>query len=406
MNKITSINGILLTPLDEWSGHVENEIAHVTEEERSTWNAKADASALSAKADASSFNAHKEDAAAHITAKERETWNGKQDKLTDEAGNMTLDGDLSVASTINANGGINIPLAASPNTPASAVNRLCSLGMAAVTDAFSTQSFLSAFTLYGNSVAVEQTVPGWCWMLRKTAAANGTIQVNLISPFLGVCNYSGWRGFVLPIALGNNGSRNARKLTFFVGTTDNLTKKTAEDLDMFTLSPAAGNTGTFVRFIDVTFYQINDSTTTPAGYPVRVRELLYNKSEAKWVVYETNSVIPSFNTAPSCNMFLAYQQSDTSSSIPAGLWIGSNGYDARRLLRIADLHAVTDSFNWMGVNSLYWDCEGYNSHSYVGAMHQMTAPGYNQQNGAYHAFTSLETRLIQSTSTYDFTPYE
>lgn len=75
-----------------------------------------DASALSAKADASSFNAHKEDAAAHITAKERETWNGKQDKLTDEAGNMTLDGDLSVASTINANGGINIPLAASPNT--------------------------------------------------------------------------------------------------------------------------------------------------------------------------------------------------------------------------------------------------------------------------------------------------
>lgn len=36
----------------------------------------------------------------------------------------------------------------------------------------------------------------------------------------------------------------------------------------------------------------------------------------------------------------------------------------------------------------------------------MTAPGYNQQNGAYHAFTSLETRLIQSTSTYDFTPYE
>ena len=86
MNKITSINGILLTPLDEWSGHVENEIAHVTEEERSTWNAKVDASALSAKADASSFNAHKEDAAAHITAKERETWNGKQDKLTDEAG--------------------------------------------------------------------------------------------------------------------------------------------------------------------------------------------------------------------------------------------------------------------------------------------------------------------------------
>ena len=49
MNKITSINGILLTPLNEWSEHVKNETAHVTEEERTAWNAKADAAAYNSK---------------------------------------------------------------------------------------------------------------------------------------------------------------------------------------------------------------------------------------------------------------------------------------------------------------------------------------------------------------------
>ena len=157
MNKITSINGTLIASLNELNEHVENGTAHVTEEERTAWNnqttvkakgiliatqedldehtgnkaihvtederaawnAKADAAALSAKADASSFNVHKDDAVVHITAKERETWNGKQDKLTDEAGNMTLDGGLTAqggtfSDAVNANGGINIPLAAGP----------------------------------------------------------------------------------------------------------------------------------------------------------------------------------------------------------------------------------------------------------------------------------------------------
>ena len=444
MNKITSINGTLLASLNELKEHTENgtvhvmedertawntqatvkakgiliatqedldehtgnKAIHVEEEERTAWNAKADASALSTKTDTSVFDAHKNDAAVHITGKERETWNGKQDKLMDEAGNMTLAGGLTTAAAINANGGVNIPLASSPDTPTSGVNRLCSLGMAAVTDAFSLQSFLSSFTLYGDPVVVEQMVPGLCWWLRKSDAANSTVQIDLSNPLLGVSNYSGWRGFVLPVALGNFGSTSARKLTFSVGTSGNVIKKTVADLDMFTLSPAAGHSGSFVRFIDVTVYMVSDSTTTPAGYPVRVRELMYNKTEAKWVVYETNSVISSFNTNPAAIVFLAYQQADTSSSNPAGLWIGVNGFMGQRLLRIADLHAVTDTFNWMGVGTLYWDCEGGYVRSHIGAMRQMMAPGENQQNGAYYAFTSLETRQIQSTSTYDFTPYE
>ena len=329
----------------------------------------------------------------------------------DASGNMTLPGNITAAGgtfagAINANGGVNIPLAVGAPTNESGVNRLYASGLAAVTEAFSPQSFLSDFNLYGGSVAVDQTVPGQVWRLRKMSAYPGTIQINLINPFLGVSNYSGWSGFVLPVALGNTGSTAARKLTFALGKPGNVVKKTAAEMDMFTLSPASGSTASFPRFVDVTFYMVNDASSNPAGYPVRVRELVYDSTQAKWLCYETLSVFPSTNTNPSCNMFLSYQQDRPGRDVRAGLWIGSNAADSRRLLCIADMHGVVDTFSWTGVGALYWDSDGTNSHSYLGAMRQMTAAGYNQPNGAYAAFRALETRLIQSTSTYEFTPYE
>lgn len=324
----------------------------------------------------------------------------------DASGNMTLAGGLAAAGAVNANGGINIPLAVGAPTDTSAVNRLYAAGLASVTDAFSSQSFLSSFSLYGGSVAVDQTVPGQVWKLSKTSADPGTVQVNLMNPFLGASNYSGWHGFILPVALGNAGSTAARKLTFALGKPGNIVKKTAAEMDMFTLSPAPGSASSLARFVDVTFYMVNDASTNPAGYPVRVRELVYDSAQAKWLCYETLSVIPSFNTNPSCNMFLSYQQDRPGRDVRAGLWIGSNAADSRRLLCIADMHGVVDTFSWTGVGALYWDSDGTNSHSYLGAMRQMTAPGYNLPSGAYDAFRALESRLIQSTSTYDFTPYE
>ena len=329
----------------------------------------------------------------------------------DASGNMTLAGNITAAGgtfdgAVNANGGVNIPLAVGAPTNESGVNRLYASGLAGVTDAFSSQSFLADFSLYGGSVAVDQTVPGWLWRLKKTSVELGTIQVNLMNPFLGASNYSGWHGFILPVALGNAGSTAARKLTFALGKPGNIVKKTAAEMDVFTLSPAPGAASSLARFVDVTFYMVNDASTNPAGYPVRVRELVYDSAQAKWLCYETLSVIPSFNTNPSCNMFLSYQQDRPRRDVRAGLWIGSNAADSRRLLCIADMHGVVDTFSWTGVGALYWDSDGTNSHSYLGAMRQMTAPGYNQPNGVYNAFRALESRLIQSTSTYDFTPYE
>ena len=67
---------------------------------------------LSSKLNVSTFNAHQANTTIHVTAQEREKWNSKQDNLTDESGNMTLAGNITVAGgtfdgTVNANGGIN-----------------------------------------------------------------------------------------------------------------------------------------------------------------------------------------------------------------------------------------------------------------------------------------------------------
>ena len=362
---------------------------------------------LASKLNVSTFNAHQANTTVHVTAQEREKWNGKQDNLTDESGNMTLAGGLTAAGAINANGGVNIPLAVGAPTNESGVNRLYASGLAAVTEAFSPQSFLSDFNLYGAAATVEQTVPGWCFRLKQTAKGSCTIKVHFLNPFLGVSNYSGWCGFVLPLAAGNTGSTVARKISFSIGKRGSVVEKTAESLDMFTLSPAPGSTESFPRFVDVTFYLQSDASSSPAGYPVRVRELMYDTAARKWVVHETQSVIPSFNTNPSATMFLACVQNRVAiSGAEAGLWIGSNAYDTRRLLCIADLHALQDSFDFTGVDRVYWDSSGINAFSFIGAMRQLTVPGYNQPNGSYAAFRALETRLIQSTSTYEFTPYE
>ena len=378
-------------------------------------SATAEAAARTAGQSAAAASTAASDAATSATAAANSATEAQQALAAlpevDASGNMTLAGNITAAGgtfdgTVNANGGINIPLTVGAPTNESGVNRLYASGLAAVTEAFSPQSFLSDFNLYGGSVAVDQTVPGQVWRLRKMSADPGTIQINLINPFLGVSNYSGWHGFIQPVALGNTGSTAARKLTFALGKPGNVVKKTAAEMDMFTLSPASGSTASFPRFVDVTFYMVNDTSMNPAGYPVRVRELVYDSAQAKWLCYETLSVFPSTNTNPSCNMFLSYQQDRPGRNVKAGLWIGSNAADSRRLLCIADMHGVVDTYSWTGVGALYWDSDGTNSHSYLGAMRQMTAPGSNLPNGVYNAFRALESRLIQSTSTYDFTPYE
>lgn len=80
MNTINTLNGVILASRDEVIEHAENTTVHLTEEERTAWNAKADASQLVTKADAATFTAHETNTTVHVTQQERETWNARTTK--------------------------------------------------------------------------------------------------------------------------------------------------------------------------------------------------------------------------------------------------------------------------------------------------------------------------------------
>lgn len=90
----------------------------------------------------------------------------------DASGNMTLAGNITAAggtfdAVVNANGGINIPLAVGAVTDTSAVNRLYAAGMAGVTGILTSNAFLNtdAITASGSST-VTKTVP-YHWLVLR-----------------------------------------------------------------------------------------------------------------------------------------------------------------------------------------------------------------------------------------------
>lgn len=80
MNTINTLNGVILASRDEVIEHAENTTVHLTEEERTAWNAKADASQLVTKADAATFTAHETNTTVHVSQEEKEKWNARNTK--------------------------------------------------------------------------------------------------------------------------------------------------------------------------------------------------------------------------------------------------------------------------------------------------------------------------------------
>ena len=80
MNTTNILNGVPLASRDEVIEHAENTTVHLTEEERTAWNAKADASQLDTKADAATFTAHETNTTVHVSQEEKEKWNARTTK--------------------------------------------------------------------------------------------------------------------------------------------------------------------------------------------------------------------------------------------------------------------------------------------------------------------------------------
>ena len=363
---------------------------------------------LSSKLNVSTFNAHQANTTIHVTAQEREKWNSKQDNLTDESGNMTLAGNITVAGgtfdgTVNANGGINIPLAVGAPTDTGAVNRLHAAGLAGVTDIFSQHAYLNTGSITATGTAATTAlIPGQYAQVRVPAGTHSTIVFPFTGPN-GQHNYSNFAGFSIPWRIPGAG-----KITIGIG---RGSKTTRSDLTQGSYSIIPGNNlaHNSGEILDITFDNVRDATR--GGYVVKVREIYALSEAAGWRVKTTTSFVPATHNEPIpsiVNKIIYHQRSQykfESEYISYGsLYLLTGGGQTVQLHKIAAVRGVNAFETGLGISSIVTDLPGNASgdvYMHVGsAVRTLYQPG--NINPVYYALEALARNDIEAEETADF----
>ena len=191
---------------------------------------------------------------------------------------------------INANGGINIPLAAGAPMDMMAVNRLYAAGMAGVTNIYTQRTYLDTGSITATGAAASTAIiPGQYAKTVIPANTHSTVVHNFIGP-VGQWNYSSFAGLSVPWQLSAAG-----KFAIGIGRGNKTVRKDLT-LDSYSIIPGndlAYNTG---EILDITFTNVRD--TTRSGYEIRVREIYCTESTQRWKVKTTTSFIPASGNEP------------------------------------------------------------------------------------------------------------
>ena len=327
----------------------------------------------------------------------------------DDAGNMTLDGNITAAGgtfdgAINANGGINIPLAVGAATDTSAVNRLYAAGLAAVTDAFSVRCYplLADCSSSNGTVFKTDKEPNSLYFNVPPNSAF-TVKCGLATNARPMHNYSSIRGWVAPLRLPSVST----KFTARFGQMTTVARM-GRDRDAFTLVPDQAAGGYKIgEIIDITFDHVRDADA--GGYHIRVREIYYSNAEQKWKMKTTQALAPetSSNTGyPVCVYAVVYEQYqdggyDTEDR--GALWLLHGGNSSRGCVKIATVKGVHCFENIYPFSGYYLDMENTNSWALAGAFLPATMHLHcNNVNPAYYGFSSMESNIIVSEAVEDF----
>ena len=327
----------------------------------------------------------------------------------DDAGNMTLDGNITAAGgtfdgAINANGGINIPLAVGAATDTSAVNRLYAAGLAAVTDAFSVRCYplLADCSSSNGTVFKTDREPNSLYFNVPPHSAF-TVKCGLVTNARPMHNYSSIRGWVAPVRL----PAVSAKFTARFGQMTTVVRM-GRDRDAFTLVPDQAAGGYKIgEIIDITFDHVRDAAA--GGYHIRVREIYYSNAEQKWKMKTTQALAPetSSNSGyPVCVYAVVYEQYqdggyDTEDR--GALWLLHGGNSTRGCVKIATVRGVHCFENIYPFSGYYLDMENANSWALAGAFLPATMHLHcNNVNPAYYGFSSMESNIIVSEAVEDF----
>ena len=326
----------------------------------------------------------------------------------DDAGNMTLDGNITAAGgtfdgTVNANGGINIPLAVGAPTDTGAVNRLHAAGLAGVTDIFSQHAYLNTGSITATGTAATTAlIPGQYAQVRVPAGTHSTIVFPFTGPN-GQHNYSNFAGFSIPWRI-----LGAGKITIGIG---RGSKTTRSDLTQGSYSIIPGNNlaHNSGEILDITFDNVRDATR--GGYVVKVREIYALSAAAGWRVKTTTSFVPATHNEPIpsiVNKIIYHQRTQYKFEreyISYGsLYLLTGGGQTVQLHKIAVVRGVNAFETGLGISSIVTDLPGNASGDVYmqagSAVRTLYQPG--NINPVYYALEALARNDIEAEETADF----
>lgn len=320
----------------------------------------------------------------------------------DPASDQEITGNWTFAGAVNANGGINIPLAAGAPANESGVNRLYAAGMGGAANTYTAGAFLNTDSLTTTGTAtVTKKVPWQMARIGIPAGAHTTIQ----APFEGPSsqwNYSSWAGssFVWR-------STAAAKVTMGFGSGER-TIRTDLTTDSYTIIPGDGLAFNFGEILDITFDNVRD--TARNGYTVRVREIYALNSTDGWQVKTTTSFIPATQNEPipwTVCKIIYQQQAVASSSVYenlGGLWLMVTGAQTNNLYKIATCRGVSNFETGVGISK--WVTDVINTTSGTAAIN--AGPGeyaYYQPgniNPLFYGLEAIAENAIETEETADF----
>ena len=254
---------------------------------------------------------------------------------------------------INANGGINIPLAAGAQTDTAAVSRAYALGMAHAAMMHQTRTYwVTSSCTATNWVAINHIAPG-CYC-EAILAANIRTSVTLPSAgALGGGNYSKIAGYSLPVKFSGGSEGSAFKISMIIGGSGQFEEYPDAGIDDFRLRPVVGSAADITRLVDVTLYYDN-------GYKARVRELIGIGSPKRYVVRTTLSNLDYNSNTNPCSatyrVVIAQSEIGHGDALAAGVWMVMGGLSNDTIIKLADIRCW-DTYHVLYAPVIYLDAQ-------------------------------------------------
>lgn len=271
----------------------------------------------------------------------------------DAAGNMTLAGGLTTAGTHNANGGINIPLAAGAPTDTMGINRAYALGMAHTVMMHQTRTYwVTSSCTATNGVTINHIAPG-CYCEAILAAKVRTSVTLPSAGAVGGGNYSKIAGYSLPIKFSGGSDGSAFKLSMLIGGSGQFSEYPDAGIDDFRLRPVVGSVPDITRLVDVTLYYDN-------GYKARVRELIGIGIPKRYVVRTTLSGLNYDSNSNPCSatyrVVIAQSEIGHGDALAAGVWLMMGGLSNDTIIKLADIRCW-DTYHVLYAPVIYLDAQ-------------------------------------------------